>query len=204
MVYSIYNSASVSLVALVAPGAVAGFSAIDRLLKTELNGLYAVPQGVAGWVSSGGTQGVPRRALRAAAGMAVLALGVLVAGWLLFPLAMNLLYAGQAEWTTEQRHLAAVVLAVAFYGQTLVPVFLVPAEREDVVYGAYVVAAVLGTPLVLGLSAVAGVTGALAATAVVEAVLTGLLLAFGVRAWRRGGGGTRGLAAGRMAPGERR
>jgi hypothetical protein len=117
--------------------------------------------------------------------MAVLATGIFVAGWLLFPLVMDLLYAGRAEWEPEHRHLAAVVLAVAFYGQALVPVFLVPAAREDVVYGGYVVAAALGTPLVLGLAAVSGVTGALIATAVVEVVLTCILLAFGVRTWRR-------------------
>jgi O-antigen/teichoic acid export membrane protein len=185
MVYGIYGSASVSLVALVAPGAVAIFSAIDRVLKTELNGLYALPQGVAGWVSSGGPDEVPRRARRAAAGMAVLAVGILAAGWLLFPLVMDLLYAGRAEWAPEHRHLAAIVLAVGFYGQTLVPVFLVPAAREAVVYGGYVVAAALGTPLVLWLAAVSGVTGALIATAIVEVVLTGLLIAFGVRTWRR-------------------
>jgi O-antigen/teichoic acid export membrane protein len=185
MVYGIYSSASVSLVALVAPGAVPVFSAIDRVLKMGLNGLYALPQGVAGWVSAGGPEQLPRRAVRAAAGMAVLAVGIFAAGWLLFPLAMDLLYAGRAAWVPEQRHLAAVVLAVAFYGQALVPVFLVPAAREDVVYGGYVVAAALGTPLVLGLAAVSGVTGALIATVVVEVVLTGLLLGFGVRTWRR-------------------
>jgi hypothetical protein len=185
--YSIYNSASVSLVALVAPGAVAGFSAIDRILKTGMNGLYAIPQGVAGWVSSDGPQQVrQQRALRAAAGMGAAALVILAATWILFPIAMDLLYAGRAEWTPGQRHLAALVLGLGFYRTALAPVLLVPMGREDAVYGGYTVAAVLGIPLILALAATAGVTGALAAVAAVEVVHTGLLATLGVRAGRGG------------------
>jgi O-antigen/teichoic acid export membrane protein len=175
VMYGVYNTASVSIVALVAPSAVAGYAAIDRLWRTAFNGVTALPQGFAAWVS-GGLPSARGRAARAAAAMAGLAVTAFAGLWLIFPVGMRLLFAGRATWTPTERLLAATVLAVCFLGQALGLVTAVPLGGESAVYLSNATAACLGVPLILVLARRHSVAGGLTAVLVAESAVVVVLL----------------------------
>ncbi|MFI7589556.1 hypothetical protein ACIB24_21020 [Spongisporangium articulatum] len=180
-VYGMYYLGTAGLVALVAPGAVAVYAVFDRIIVIGLNGLFALPQAVAGWISSGGPAAVTARARRVTAVGAGLALLALPVAYFAFPLVIHLLYAGEATWTTAQQFVASVLFAAAFLNRGLVLTLLVPQGRESAVYTGYVLSAVLGVPLLLGLAVAFGATGALAAVALVDITLTTWMLVAGLR-----------------------
>ena len=175
VMYGVYNTASVSLVALVAPSAVAGYAAIDRLWRTAFNGAAALPQGFAAWVS-GGFPFVRGRAARAAAAMTALAVTAFAGLWLILPVGMRLLYSGKAVWTPEERLLAAAVLAVCFLGQALGLVMAVPLGGESAVYLSNTTAACVGVPLIVVLARGHSVAGGLTAVLIAESSVVLVLL----------------------------
>jgi hypothetical protein len=100
-------------------------------------------------------------------------------------MAMDFLFAGKAEWTALERFLTALALGVAFFGQAIGLVGLVPVGAENAVYVSNLAAAVVGAPLLVLLARATGVAGALTAVCLAEALLSAILVVWLVRVIRR-------------------
>ena len=167
LAYGVYQAGAVSIVALVAPGAVLAFSGYDRTQKSLMNAAQAAPDSIISWVASD-APGLRRRQRLALAGDVVLGIALAAAFYVALPLILRYMYAGLIEVTPLERLLAAAGLAVSLVAKCILAHALVPSGGERSAASLLVVTSLAGAVLIAGGAALAGTAGALAAIVVAE------------------------------------
>ncbi|WP_164983904.1 hypothetical protein, partial [Cellulomonas endophytica] len=164
-----YIALPVTLLAVVSPAAVPAFAAVERVQRLTLAGLQMLPAALQTWVGSRSTsQDREERARKGA--LVVLLGGVLAAAahTLLAPVAIDVLFSGTVAVTPLLLALSAGVIVLTSATRGIGGLWLVSRGRARRVAASGGVGMAVGVPLALGLGALFGAAGGLAAEAAAE------------------------------------
>lgn len=181
---AVYIGLPVALVQAWAPGAVAGFAAVERLLRMILLVLQGVPNSLYRTVGRAPRDGpslshVEVRVIQLQAGVGVFASLGCVA---LLPIAVDLMFAGQLSITGSSRWVAASIVLLTCLSRAT-GMLLVARGAVGWVTASAAVAAIVAISLLAVLSGAYGPVGALGALAIAEGAAltvqsTGLIMNF--------------------------
>ncbi len=171
---AVYIALPVALVALVAPGAVATFAAIERLQRMLLALLAAIPSAFLHWA----TRDVRARERSDRVTIAIVAnaaLGLLAGGlWIVVaPVAAHIVFAGELALPGEVLVMSAVVVALTCASRAVGGIALVAYRSVGSVSNSAIAGAAVGVTAILVAARALGTFGALVGEALAEAVVLG-------------------------------
>jgi O-antigen/teichoic acid export membrane protein len=183
-VSTLYTSLPTALLAIVSPGAVATFSALDRPMRMGLSILGGVPARLQSWIGTPDRQESYRRSrvsLLLNTGLGIVA-GLVYA--LAMPTIAHLLFTGTVTLTYELTAIGGLLVAIICSSRGF-GLALVAADVANSISAAVIGAAITGVSLILILGNFWGVAGAL--VGLIAAEIVGLLIQWALlrRAWQR-------------------
>ena len=185
-VNAVYWTGGVTVVTALATVGAPVFAAADRVQKSALNALLALPQALIAWVGRGGAPVDTVRRYR----VALLADAVLsglagIALWLAWPLVTELLFRGAIPAVADVRLVSAAIVACTLLERSIVMHWLVPMGLERTYYRLGNVASVLALVVLAAVVGLATASAGLLVVLAVEATLAAVFLAAGGRELRR-------------------
>lgn len=133
-----------SIFAVVAPGQLPLYTAMDQVQKAGNNTLGFLPSSFVHWVGSAAPDERRRRMVRSTWLLGAVSLAV-IPGWLLLgPTVLRLLYAGQLELTVVGHLLLVLTISSVLFCSACELLVLIPLGHADAVYRGNSVASLLG------------------------------------------------------------
>jgi O-antigen/teichoic acid export membrane protein len=169
---SLYLSLPTTILAIIAPSAVAQFAAADRLQRMLLSGLSSVPNSLQGWIGSSGTHSIRMQRVR----LALILNGAMgaVAG-LLFasfgPFLASLVFSGEVPLSFGLSAACGFIIFLTCTSRATGGLALVALNRVGWLTTSALAGAGFGLGLIVWLGGVLGAQGALWAMAAAEAIV---------------------------------
>lgn len=169
-----YTYLPVVVIQMLAPGAVASFAALDRVMRMGLAVAAAVPNRFQSWIGSSSTEDRVRRCRTSFTINAALGLLAGITFYVVATFASAFLFSGQIDLSAELIVLFAAIAAIicASRGAGL---WLVGVGRANHITGSVIAAALVGIPSIAVLTHIGG-TASFAAAGVLIAEVVGLLV----------------------------
>jgi hypothetical protein len=172
---ALYTATPIVIVGIVAPGAVAVFSAAERLQRMALVLLRSVPNALVGWVAS--VSAGPERLRRIRDSVLVSAALGLGAGGLyalLAPWAASIIFSGVVAVTPQLAALGGVLILVVSLSRAVGGIGLVVMGRVDAVARSAIIGAFVGVPALVVAPRWWGPVGGVVAEIATETVVFGV------------------------------
>lgn len=174
---AIYMSLPIALVSLAAPGAVAVFSAIERLQRIYLQVLAAAPNIMQKWVGqSVGSRRKYRRAKKSVFYSATLGVVAGLGFTVVAPTMANIIFASTVTIPVEYAALSGILIFVVSVSRASGSIALVAFGRIQTVFVSAVAGAAVGVPSILLGAKLLGPPGALIGEVLAEVVVLGIQL----------------------------